>query len=121
MFKRLIVTAIMAMLMVAGMVSSAACELACAPMSASAACCPQQMRHCATSHAAVTNAHNCGHPQENPATVTPSDAQVTQLAVTANLSFAVPSSLHPVLFSDRLDAPPLTALSRSSFILPLRI
>jgi hypothetical protein len=128
--------AIMAVLLVAGMVSSSACEMTCIPTVQTAVCCGQQMRqsqpfmthaavhsinHCRNEQlASLTGAHQCGHPQENAAVLTIA-TQAIQPHATENISTALTAlpdhnsiALGPDTFS-------LTGLNRSSFLAPLRI
>jgi len=118
---RLIVATFMAALFIAGMVSSAACEMACAPASTStiSTCCPQQMRHC-EKKSIFADTHTCGHPQENPATVI-TDAYGIQTHATLGIVLASAAEISSHSWVPAYDTPPLSALTRSSFTIPLRI
>lgn len=118
---RFMVAAFMAALLIAGMVSSAACEIACAPASTStiSTCCPQQMRHSEKTFF-VSSTHTCGHPQENLATVI-TDAYGIQTHATPDIVPASVAEISSYSWIPAYDTPPLIALTRSSFTIPLRI
>jgi hypothetical protein len=135
MHKRYFV-AIMAVLLIAGMVSSSACEMTCMPTGQTAICCGQQMRQSQpfTTHAAVhstnhckneqlaslTGAHQCGHPQENAAVLTIT-TQAIQPHATENISTPLAALPDYNSIARGPDTLSVTGLNRSSFLAPLRI
>ncbi|HVW78167.1 MAG TPA: hypothetical protein VHB45_11195 [Alloacidobacterium sp.] len=116
--KRFLVAACMTILLLAGMVSSAVCEVACAPTRTfAAACCPQQMRHCEKA-SIIAHAQTCGHPQESPTTAI-TDSYGLQITTAPPFAVSIAATGSP-WFPAHSD-PSLSGLARSSFTVPLRI
>jgi hypothetical protein len=126
MWKRGIFAAVMAILLVAGMCSSAACEMMCAPSSQTGACCPQQTRHAmdhctpatATIKAPVQSPVQCAHSQDG------SFAAFTPTSQALHLSMASDITARALLgsISDAsVDILPAFTLFKRSSTPPLRI
>lgn len=121
--------AIMAVLLVAGMVSSAACEMTCNPIGPMTACCAQQMQqsHKSPAHAmthsmdactvSITSAQQCGHSQES-AAVPAVSTQVLHPHATETISTPLTDISFIAGGPDTLSS---ALLNRSSFLAPLRI
>jgi hypothetical protein len=122
--------AIMVVLLIAGMVSSAACEMTCNPTGLMTACCAQQSHKLpvhAMSHSmdsctnartvSMTSAQQCGHPQESAAVPTIS-TQVVQPHATETVTTLLTVASFIAGNSDTLSSIPL---NQSSFLAPLRI
>jgi hypothetical protein len=126
MYKRVAIVVCTAVLLIAGMLSSAVCEMTCLPQAQNKACCARQMQqtmhrgHCGHAGAAsVVNGHQCEHPQDNPATFT-AEASVIQLHGISIAIAMVPAPGARASIAGRHDLPIDTVLQRSS-ITPLRI
>jgi hypothetical protein len=130
MHKRFFV-AIMAVLLIAGMVSSTACEMTCTPTGQMAACCAQQIRqsqitihstgHCEHANTtSLTSARQCGHPQQSPAIVTAA-VQAIQPHAAENISTSLTALASTNSIAASSDISSVSILNRSSFIAPLRI
>src|SRR5579875_3413601 len=116
---RTIFAAVMVVLLIAGMTTSAMCEMTCLPKAQTAACCPhhaqQMVMHCQqhSETASFVNAHTCEHPQDS--------------AAVAACIVAAPSVISGVIIGTNLQrAPVFYAYSSSTPILkplhpPLRI
>jgi hypothetical protein len=127
MHKRSFIVVIMAVLLIAGMVSSAACEMTCTPTGKMTVCCAQQMQqspsinHCENAAvASLMSAHQCGHPQEN--TAVPAAAKQTiQQHATEDIGTPLTALPDASLIAGSPDTSSFASLHRSSFLAPLRI
>jgi hypothetical protein len=126
MYKRFVAVVSTAILLIAGMVSSAVCEMTCLPQASTGACCGQQMQqtvhldHCNNiGTGAVINGHQCDLPQDNPTTFT-ADVSVIQLHAIHSTSTMLPTLSARISIVGRHDLSLGAFLKRPS-ITPLRI
>jgi hypothetical protein len=108
---------IMILFLLAGIVSSAACEMMCQPSNQTAACCPHPIRHCAKT-VSIASAQQCGPPQEETA-IASTVVQSSQLqATTSAMLLMVP---HASVIAAAQHVSLRDSVNRPSFIPPLRI
>ena len=124
--KRFVAVVSTAILLIAGMLSSAVCEMTCLPQAQNGTCCSQQMQqtvhldHCGhTGAGAVMNGHQCAHPQDSPATAT-ADASVIQVHAIHSAGTALPALNAKTSIVGMRNLPGTAVLKRAS-IIPLRI
>jgi hypothetical protein len=118
MHKHLVIVA-MIVFLIAGITSATLCEMTCIPTSHTAACCGHKMQH-RSDTSSITNAHQCGHPQEETTLAVTAVQQLQTHASAVTISEPAPS---PVLaaISGLSDASIPIGLRRFSFLPPLRI
>jgi hypothetical protein len=118
MHKHLVIVA-MIVFLIAGITSATLCEMTCIPTSHTAACCAHKMQH-KSDIFSITNAHQCGHPQEETALAVTAVQQLQTHASAVTVSEPAPA---PVLDSIACvyDTSVPIGLKRFSFLPPLRI
>ncbi len=126
MYKRFVAVVSTAILLIAGMVSSAVCEMTCLPQAPTGACCGRQVQqtvhrdHCSNIGAvAIMNGHQCDLPRDNPTTFT-ADASVIQLHAINSTGTMLPTLSARASLTGRHDLSQGAFLKRPS-ITPLRI
>ena len=123
--KQVFFVAMMALLLVAGMCTSAVCEVTCAPPSPTGACCPQQVQtqqasdHCAhSSGKVIRSVSSCAHPDDSGITAINLTVQNFQPGL---VQYASADAVASSIAEAGAYTLPAIALLRRSSITPLRI